>query len=82
MKKTKKVIMMLITALLIMAVPASAQAAFKVTKSGVSLPSTIKKGATFQMKGTLKANEKMTKIKRNNRHRKWNDTDLQSGAIR
>lgn len=62
MKKTKKVIMMLITALLIMAVPASAQAAFKVTKSGVSLPSTIKKGATFQMKGTLKANEKMTKI--------------------
>ncbi len=62
MKKTKKVIMMLITALLIMAVPASAQAAFKVTKSGVSLPSTVKKGATFQMKGTLKANEKMTKI--------------------
>lgn len=62
MKKTKKVIMMLIMALLIMAVPVSAQAAFKVTTSGLSLPSTIKKGATFQMKGTLKANEKMTKI--------------------
>ena len=62
MKKTKKVIMMLIMAVLIMAVPVSAQAAFKVTTSGVSLPSTIKKGATFQMKGVLKANEKMTKI--------------------
>lgn len=62
MKKTKKVIMMLMMTLLILAVPVSAQAAFKVTTSGVSLPTTIKKGATFQMKGTIKGSEKITKI--------------------
>lgn len=62
MKKQRKIIMMLILALLILAVPVSAQAAFQVKSSGVSLPTTIRKGASFQMKGTIKANEKMTKV--------------------
>lgn len=62
MKKQKKVIMMLLMAFMILAVPVSAQAAFKVTASGVSQPSTIKKGATFQVKGTLRGNEKLAKV--------------------
>lgn len=62
MKRSKKVIMMMLMALLVLVVPVSAQAAFKVTTSGVSLPTTIRKGATFQMKGTIKGNEKITKV--------------------
>ena len=58
MKRKKRILMMLLMALLIMAMPAGAQAAFKVTaKTGVTLPTTIKKGAFFNVKGIVKAND-------------------------
>lgn len=63
MKNRKRVIMMLFMLLLVVVIPVNAQAAFKVTKkTGITLPTTIKAGAVFQMKGTIKTNEKMTKI--------------------
>ena len=63
MKRKKRILMMLLMALLIMAMPASAQAAFKVTaKTGVTLPTTIKKGAFFNVRGAIKANGPIAKI--------------------
>lgn len=62
MKKTKKIVVLLMTLLLVVCIPVSAQAAFKISKSGVSLPSTIKQGAIFRMKGTVKANQKIAKV--------------------
>ena len=63
MKSKKKMIVMLFMALLIMAMPVSAQASFKVTaKTGVSVPTTMKKGAFFNVKGTIKTNEAIAKI--------------------
>lgn len=62
MKKQKRVIMMLLLAILVLAVPVSAQAAFKVSKTGVSAPTTIKKGAFFSVRGTVRGNEKLTKV--------------------
>lgn len=63
MKNKKKLIMLLLMVLLMMALPVSAQASFKVTaKSGVSVPTTIKKGAFFNVKGTIRTNEAIAKI--------------------
>lgn len=63
MKKKKRILLVIGMLLLMLAIPANAQAAaFKISKSGVTTPSTIKKGSFFSMKGIIKGNQNLAKV--------------------
>ena len=62
MKTKRRLLVMLCMFMLMITVPVSANAAYTVKKTGITVPVSIKKGSFFNMKGTITCNMKLSKV--------------------